>query len=169
MEKGKLLYKEDLNHFLRRKIFNLIFGIILITGPSLILFLFFFDLLEWSSLFEDVIAQILIFLTIAPLVGLIFILMVFGTERFKIYENGFISPMAMPPGFIEKGKVTSISTHISDEEPKRIMVILKNDMDVRMIIPINVTEIKIGKYHEIERSKIMEAARLAGIETSFAP
>jgi len=160
--KKDLLYSEDLKHFLKRKIKSLITGIILLTAGPLGLSFMFFDLLEWSSLFERETFLVLIFLIAAPVVGLYFLLKTAIIGRFRIYSDGVSNPTIIGRRKLSSKVIESASILINTDQPWEVKLNLNKDT-----LPLNIDKVLVGKFMEKDTDLMRDAFHKAGIEISF--
>jgi hypothetical protein len=156
----KIYFEEDLGFFMKKKSKDLGLGLVLILIPPAALSFMFFDLLRWSSLFEEVVAQILIFLLLAPVFGLYFILRVILIRRMRIYSKKIPNPSILGRRTIPLDDIKYVALVFRDNDPKEMKLLLRKGSKAAWY-----RDFKLGKFLDKDTGPMMDAFRKRGVET----
>ena len=160
----EILFEEDLSFFWKKKLKKLGLGSVLLIVPPIVLYYMFFYLLYWSSLFEKETGLMLIFLVLAPLAGIYFIIKGLAMRRLRIYYDRIPNPVLVGKRFIPLKHIGSVAVILGDEKPWKVELYLKNESD-----STRDKHIPLGEFLERDRTDMLAAFRKGGVETKLMP
>jgi len=164
MSKGpdEILFEENMGFFLKKKLKKLGLGLVLMVIPPVALYLMFWYLIEWSSLFEKQTGTILAFLILSPLAGLFFTMKGIHMRRMRIYPDRIPNPSLLGRWNIPLKDIDSAVVKFGMEEPLKVEIYLKDGS-----ISTRDKHIVLGEFLENDRAEMMKAFIDRGIKTGL--
>lgn len=118
-------FEEDRSHFIKKKFKLLGLGLLLMFVPPVGLYLMFFELLRWSSLFERETGMILIFLIVSPFAGICLTFRGIMLRRFRIYDDRIPNPLPVGRRYIMLDEIETVTIGYSRKESEKVEITLK--------------------------------------------
>jgi hypothetical protein len=164
LKNEKMNFEEDWGFYAKKRMKKLGLGLVLIIIPPIALYLMFFYLLRWSSLFEKETGQILIFLILSPVFGFYFTFKALATPRIRIYEDRISKPSILGKLYIPLNDIDLVVVKFSLKEPLKVELDIKKYSDSTLK-----KQIVLGRFLESDRAKMMKFFTKSGVKTGLRP
>ncbi|MGA1792420.1 MAG: hypothetical protein ACMUHM_00560 [Thermoplasmatota archaeon] len=158
----EILFEEDMGFFLKKKFKKLGLGLVLMVIPPVALYVMFWYLIEWSSLFEKQTGAILAFLFLSPLAGLFFTVKGIHMRRMRIYPDRIPNPSLLGRWDIPLKDIESAVIKFGPEEPLKVEVHLRDGSS-----STRDKHIVLGEFFENDRAEMMKAFKDRGVKTGL--